>query len=297
MHYTPNGVARRDLTHVGFKFADPSSVRYEASARRAINVMFQIPPHVADYVATARYEFPRDAVLLNLTPHMHVRGKSFRYEATYPDGSRQTLLEVPRWDFNWQMDYILAEPLAIPAGTVLECTAVYDNSEANQANPDPSNWVTFGEQTWEEMLIGFFVAIEPIEQAKTSPDELAGAIEDLVQTARTPRRTDRRMDRAIELTRSSLDIVRTVGELAQIRESREVSELEHIVSTALAELEKQQVLGPEVSDDGRSERGLAFLIKSTKVLQGLAAQNQIKVTKVQPVPWPLKQEDGGDGGR
>jgi hypothetical protein len=161
MHYTPNGLARDDMTHVGFKFADSTQVREEASARRAINVMMQIPPGAANYEARADYHFDRNAMLIKMIPHMHVRGKSFRYEATYPDGRREVLLDVPRWDFNWQMEYVLTEPKVMPAGTRLNCTAVYDNSDQNQANPDSKAWVTFGEQTWQEMLIGFFVAAEP----------------------------------------------------------------------------------------------------------------------------------------
>jgi hypothetical protein len=89
---------------------------------------------------------------------MHVRGKSFRYEATYPDGRRELLLDVPRWDFNWQLDYILAEPKLMPKGTVLRCEAHFDNSPENPVNPDPTKTVRFGEQTWEEMMIGWFTA-------------------------------------------------------------------------------------------------------------------------------------------
>lgn len=291
MHYTPNGVPKTDMTHVGFKFADPATVQYVASARRAINVMFQIPPRDANYQAGARYEFRRPAVLLSLTPHMHVRGKSFRYDAIYPDGRRQTLLEVPRWDFNWQMDYALAEPLAISAGTVLECTAVYDNSEQNPANPDPSQWVTFGEQTWQEMLIGFFVVAEPIDQHEGSADQIAAAVGELVQRARSLPAGESKVDRAVALTRGSIDFLRSAGDMAHIRQTRELSEIEHVIAGALVEAQKQKILGPGRDPANRDGRGLSFLLKSTQVLRELTAENKLRVTKVEPVAWPLTATD------
>ncbi len=98
-----------------------------------------------------------------MTPHMHLRGKSFRYEAVYPDGRREILLDVPKYDFNWQLKYILAEPKRMPRGTVLHCTATYDNSEDNLVNPDPSKAVRWGDQSYEEMMIGFFDTIPVVE--------------------------------------------------------------------------------------------------------------------------------------
>jgi hypothetical protein len=110
-----------------------------------------------------------------LTPHMHMRGKSFRYEAWYPDGKREILLDVPRWDFNWQIDYVLAEPKLMPKGTQLRCFATYDNSAGNPANPDPSKWVFFGEQTWDEMMIGWFTAVTPPADASAEKPAAAPA--------------------------------------------------------------------------------------------------------------------------
>jgi hypothetical protein len=104
----------------------------------------------------SKHFFKEDRLLLGLTPHMHMRGKSFRYEVAYPDGKREVLLDVPRWDFNWQIDYLLAEPKLIPKGSSLVCEAHYDNSAASPTNPDPMKWVKFGEQTWDEMMIGWF---------------------------------------------------------------------------------------------------------------------------------------------
>jgi hypothetical protein len=94
-----------------------------------------------------------------MTPHMHLRGKSFRYTARYPDGSQKILLDVPRYDFNFQLKYSLDEPVKLPRGTVIECVAVYDNSEENLSNPDPNIDVRWGDQSFEEMMIGFMETI------------------------------------------------------------------------------------------------------------------------------------------
>ena len=93
--------------------------------------------------------------LLAFMPHMHLRGKDFLYEALFPDGRRETLLSVPAYDFGWQSNYRLAAPFRLPAGTRIECTAHFDNSADNPNNPDPTKEVYWGEQTWDEMMIGF----------------------------------------------------------------------------------------------------------------------------------------------
>jgi hypothetical protein len=97
----------------------------------------------------------RDATLLALHPHMHLRGKDFEYQIVYPDGKKETLLSVPQYDFNWQMIYRVKEPMHLPKGSQIRCVAHYDNSTANPANPDATKAVHWGEQTWEEMMIGF----------------------------------------------------------------------------------------------------------------------------------------------
>jgi hypothetical protein len=94
-------------------------------------------------------------MLLNFMPHMHLRGKSFEYRAVYPDGKTEILLSIPRYDFSWQTYYQLAEPKFLPAGTRIECTAHFDNSADNLNNPDPTKPVRWGDQTWEEMMIGW----------------------------------------------------------------------------------------------------------------------------------------------
>ena len=89
-------------------------------------------------------------------PHTHVRGIGFKYEAIYPDGKKEVLLDVPHYDFSWQNSYVLAEPKLLPKGTTLRCEARYNNSTSNLANPDPTQTVRWGEQTWEEMMIGYY---------------------------------------------------------------------------------------------------------------------------------------------
>jgi hypothetical protein len=99
---------------------------------------------------------------------MHLRGSAFRYEATYPDGTREILLDVPKYDFNWQIRYLLAEPKRMPKGTVMHCTAYFDNSADNLANPDPAETVRWGDQTWEEMMIGWFGAVSAHEDLQAA---------------------------------------------------------------------------------------------------------------------------------
>jgi hypothetical protein len=158
MHYTPNGSQQSDRSYCGFVFADPKSVKQEVRVTSAVNAVFQIPPGADDFAVASRYIFTDDAMLLTLMPHMHLRGKAFRYEATYPDGKKEVLLDVPRYDFGWQTNYRLTEPKFMPRGTRMDCYAKFDNSEGNLNNPDPKAAVRFGDQTFEEMMIGFFEA-------------------------------------------------------------------------------------------------------------------------------------------
>ena len=99
--------------------------------------------------------FRQETRLVSLRPHMHLRGKSWLYEAIFPDGRTETLLNVPNWDFNWQTEYFFAEPLIVPKGTVLKSTVHFDNSVNNLANPDPTKSVGYGRQTFEEMMNGW----------------------------------------------------------------------------------------------------------------------------------------------
>jgi hypothetical protein len=160
MHYTPNGRPQADLSSLGVVFADPQEVVHDVRSGAAMQLKIDIPPGADDYVVQSRRKFRNDTLLVTLMPHMHLRGKSFRYELEHPDGHREVLLDVPRYDFNWQLVYILEEPKLIPAGSTLHCEAHYDNSEHNLANPDPTQRVRWGDQTWEEMMIGWYAGAE-----------------------------------------------------------------------------------------------------------------------------------------
>jgi hypothetical protein len=168
MHYTTNGKAAQDKTRVGLIFAkEPPKERVLTYAVR--NWQFAIPPGEADYPVTSEVTFKGEARVVTYWPHMHVRGKSFRFEAISPDGKRETVLNVPQYDFNWQYRYLPSEPLRVREGSKLQCFATFDNSANNRFNPDPNATVRWGDQTWEEMMIGF---IEIAFDAKKSAAEI-----------------------------------------------------------------------------------------------------------------------------
>ena len=154
MHYTTMGVEQTDQTEIGL-YVLPEKPKLSYQVHAAFNAEFSIPPGEADARTFATFGFKHDSLLYNLTPHMHLRGSWMRYEALYPNGKREVLLSVPRYDFNWQTTYRLAEPKRIPAGSWLLCTGGFDNSAQNHANPDPKKRVTWGDQSWDEMFIGF----------------------------------------------------------------------------------------------------------------------------------------------
>ncbi|MFM2013648.1 MAG: hypothetical protein RLZZ396_2432 [Planctomycetota bacterium] len=157
VHYTPDGTLQEDLSKVGFVLADPKEITHEVKTTSAVSVNFQIPPGASAHRVTASLpEKLPDCELLSFSPHMHVRGKSFRYSLIYPDRKRQVLLDIPNYDFNWQTEYRLQTPMQLPAGSRIACEATFDNSEANLNNPDPKAWVKWGDQTFEEMMIGYF---------------------------------------------------------------------------------------------------------------------------------------------
>jgi hypothetical protein len=154
MHYTPNGQPATDRTSVGLVFAKaPVEKRVITLPVAARNLV--IPPGASDYESTASYTFREDCHIVSFMPHMHVRGKDFEYRLVQPDGTSKIVLRVPRYDFNWQLNYFVKEPLAAPKGSRLECTAHHDNSAGNKFNPDPTKEVRWGPQTWEEMMIGW----------------------------------------------------------------------------------------------------------------------------------------------
>jgi len=169
MHYTPNGSPQEDLSSVGVLFADPATVKRKIVSSAVINRRFLIPPGDANYRVDATRPIDQDVLLLTMAPHMHLRGKSFTFTAKYPDGKREVLLDVPHYDPDWQLTYELKEPKLLPKGTRIECTAHFDNSPENLANPDPTKSVRFGPQTWDEMMIGFFRAL-PTKDLETPGD-------------------------------------------------------------------------------------------------------------------------------
>jgi len=154
MHYTPNGTATSDQSMIGMIFADDVPERLVNVAAVAQHRL-AIPPNTDNYKVVANITVPKESTMLAFFPHMHLRGKAFRYEAIMPDGITKTLLDIPRYDFNWQLSYRLAEPLTLPAGAILRATAWYDNSVNNPANPDPNRIVPWGPQTFDEMMIGY----------------------------------------------------------------------------------------------------------------------------------------------
>lgn len=153
LHYTPTGKRQVDRTELGLVFADKPP-RHEVVSGGAINFWFSIPPGAANHPVVARTEtFKRDSVLLAMNPHMHYRGRSFKYELIEKSGKRTLLLDVPRYQFDWQSTYWLAEPVDLPKGSHILCSATFDNSKDNPFNPDPSVRVEWGEQTWQEMML------------------------------------------------------------------------------------------------------------------------------------------------
>jgi thiol-disulfide isomerase/thioredoxin len=159
IHYTPSGTATHDQLKIGFLFTDGAPrhlVRTAAVANRRI----RIPPGARHHEESATVRLPADAKILAFMPHMHLRGKAFRYEIERPGAGgtdrRQVVLDIPRYDFNWQLRYRLREPIDAPRGTSVRATAWYDNSADNPANPDPGKTVRWGPQTYDEMMLGYF---------------------------------------------------------------------------------------------------------------------------------------------
>jgi peroxiredoxin/mono/diheme cytochrome c family protein len=173
IHYTPLGKVRHDRTSVGVILSKQPSAHL-AITRGLPQRNLAIPPGASDHVEFADWKIRNDVRLLSFMPHMHLRGKSFTYTAQYPDGRSEILLSVPHYDFNWQSVYRFAEPKRLPKGTTILCEAHYDNSAANLANPDPTSTVKWGEQTWDEMLIGYLDYIEDKPIQTGSPRQVDG---------------------------------------------------------------------------------------------------------------------------
>ena len=175
MHYTPNGTEQTDRSYAGVCFMDASEVEREVEGRIAIKRRgLVIEPQEADQEFVAEHQVKKgDRLLLSMTPHMHLRGKSFTYTAHYPEeyvaanpevADGEVLLDVPNYDFNWQLKYILQEPKFLPQGTRIKCRAVFDNSANNPFNPNHKVRVEWGEQSYDEMLIGFMDMVPPADE-------------------------------------------------------------------------------------------------------------------------------------
>jgi hypothetical protein len=161
MHYTTVGQPVIDQTEIGLVLSKepPSKIRQEAGGAIP-NATFAIPPGDPNYAVTGQQKIDRDTYLSTMYPHMHVRGKDATYTIVYPDGREEVVLRVPKYDFNWQLSYKLAEPKLMPKGSTLRVVMHYDNSTGNRFNPDPAATVHWGDQTWEEMMLGYYGTIE-----------------------------------------------------------------------------------------------------------------------------------------
>jgi mono/diheme cytochrome c family protein len=163
MHYTPSGKVTKDRSIVGLKFAK-APVEKIITTTAAWDPRFEIPANAPNHEVRATYNIEEDVDIISFSPHMHLRGKDYIYIAHFPDGRKEVLLSVPKYDFSWQVYYYPVKPLRMPKGTRIETIAHFDNSTKNPQNPDPSKAVRFGEQTWEEMMNGFFDFV-PVQSA------------------------------------------------------------------------------------------------------------------------------------
>ncbi|MBN8626275.1 MAG: redoxin family protein [Planctomycetes bacterium] len=182
MHYTPSGTATEDSTSIGFIFAKEPP-EHEVRVAGIVNVRLKIPPGEANHEEVAQLRLPFDVAVLGFLPHMHVRGKACKYEAQASDGT-QTLLDIPRYDFNWQLLYRLTEPLDLKRGDLLKFTAWYDNSKDNPANPDPTKTVRWGPQTYDEMHLGYVEyyvpGVKPGEASGDTAQKPGGRLQKIV---------------------------------------------------------------------------------------------------------------------
>jgi mono/diheme cytochrome c family protein len=175
VHYTTNGKATVDESRLGiWVYEEPPE--HEVFSMILLNGRIKIPPNAKNHKETAEQVIPKDALVYNLLPHAHFRGKASQFSVIYPDGTEELLLSVPNYDFNWQTTYELEEPKVIPAGSKIVHTTWWDNSVQNPANPDPSVEVTWGEQSWEEMLFGAILMrfLDEEEVAALKAEQAAG---------------------------------------------------------------------------------------------------------------------------
>ncbi len=161
LHYTPVGKIHVDQSSVGMIFAD-SPPEYQVVTAGIANTRFEIPPHEPNHEVRSQKKVPTEVRIVGLFPHMHLRGKDFLFTLVKPDGAEETLLSVPAYDFAWQSYYRLSEPITLARGSEVRCVAHFDNSQANPANPDPTRAVRWGDQTYDEMMIGYIDYLVPV---------------------------------------------------------------------------------------------------------------------------------------
>jgi hypothetical protein len=158
LHYTTNGKATTDASEIGLWFYPDDQQPAERMSGECACIFTRtwipIPPYAADHEMQQTITVPKDAYIYSMLPHMHFRGKRMRFYVEYPDGKKEELLNIAHYNYNWQLDYQLAEPLRVPAGTKIRAVAAFDNSVQNKANPDPSRKVPWGQQSWDEMMFG-----------------------------------------------------------------------------------------------------------------------------------------------
>ena len=178
LHYTPNGKATTDKTKIGIIFAKDAPATRLVGGNSA-SLRFAIPPGDPNYKIEASSTLQYDCDLISMMPHAHLRGKAFEYRIVRPDGEAETVLSVPHYNFNWQLTYYLEKPIHLTKGTKVQVTAWYDNSPNNPFNPDPAKEVHWGEQTWEEMMMGYFsVAVDSDQQIDNGRRRSASASSD-----------------------------------------------------------------------------------------------------------------------
>ena len=157
MHYTTSGKSVTDASEIALYFYPPGEVPRERMAGGVANDFnIAIPPQAKDHEMELVTHIQQDVEVYDLMPHMHFRGKRMAFTARYPDGREELLLSVPAYSFNWQLSHVLAEPIMLPAGSQILARGAFDNSSQNPANPDPDIQVNWGEQSWEEMFMGFY---------------------------------------------------------------------------------------------------------------------------------------------
>lgn len=161
IHYTPSGTAKQERLRMGLVFAKDKP-QYEVRTVGVAHLGISIPPHTAAHVETKTQRVPFDIPIMGFMPHMHIRGAAFKYEAIDESGKSEVLLDIPRYDFNWQLNYSYKTPKLVPSGSTIKITAVYNNSESNAANPDPGKRVKWGPQTIDEMMIGYVEYFVPL---------------------------------------------------------------------------------------------------------------------------------------